>query len=74
VFNKYLKIIFPELLILQNILEILNSNEEDLSQSFGQIAESAQHVVNTMVRVLKDAISKNPDSDADASRVGSIPF
>ena len=58
-----------ELLILQNILEILKSNEEDLSQSLGQIAESAQHIVNTMVKVLKDAISKNPDSDADASRV-----
>ena len=56
----------------QNVLEVLKSNEEDLDQSFGQIGESVQHIVNTMVKVLKDAINKNAD-DPETAKV-SIYF
>ena len=49
---------------LQNVLDILTSNEEEITESFGQITESAQHVVNTMVKVLMDAIKRNEDQEA----------
>lgn len=57
----------------QNILEVLRSNEEDLDQSFGQIGESVQHIVNTMVKVLKDAITKNA-ADSESAKVKLLTF
>jgi hypothetical protein len=57
----------------QNILEVLRSNEEDLDQSFGQIGESIQHIVNTMVKVLKDAITKNA-ADSESAKVKLLTF
>ena len=57
---------------LQNVLEVLKSNEEELGQSFTQIAESAQHIVNTMVKVLKEAITKKEGLDVDEAKVFQI--
>jgi vacuolar-type H+-ATPase subunit D/Vma8 len=54
---------------LQNVLEILKSNEEELSKSFVQIAESAQHIVNTMVKVLKEAITKKEGLNVEEAKV-----
>ena len=54
---------------LQNVLEVLKNNEEELGQSFTQIAESAQHIVNTMVKVLKEAITKKEGLDVDEAKV-----
>jgi len=49
---------------LQNVLDILKSNEEEISETFAEITESAQHVVNTMVKVLVETIKKNEDQEA----------
>lgn len=50
--------------MLQNVQDVLKSNEEELAENFVQITESGQHVVNTMIKVLTDTIKKNEDQDS----------